>query len=83
MIFNLPNQHLVSLVRELCRLPQETEWVEFKVNNDEPREIGEYISALANSATLAGKAKGYLVWGVRRECSGGCLIKDRLKLAWR
>ncbi|MGB3311519.1 MAG: ATP-binding protein [Nodosilinea sp.] len=64
MIFNLPNQHLISLVRELCRLPQETEWVEFKHNNDAPNEIGEYISALSNSATLAGKAKAYLVWGV-------------------
>jgi predicted HTH transcriptional regulator len=64
MIFNLPNQHLISLVRELCRLPRETEWVEFKHNNDSPDEIGEYISALSNSATLAGKAKAYLVWGV-------------------
>lgn len=64
MIFNLPNQHLVSLVRELARLPKETEWVEFKVNNDDPKEIGEYISALANAATLAGKAKAYMVWGI-------------------
>lgn len=64
MIFNLPNQHLVSLVRELARLPKETEWVEFKVNNDDPKEIGEYLSALANAATLAGKAKAYMVWGI-------------------
>ena len=64
MIFNLPNQHLVSLVKELCKLPTEAEWVEFKVNNANPQEIGEYISALANSATLAGKAKAYLVWGI-------------------
>jgi predicted HTH transcriptional regulator len=64
MIFTYPNQNLVSLVRELCKLPQETEWVEFKVNNDNPQEIGEYISALANAATLSGKAKAYLVWGV-------------------
>lgn len=64
MIFNTPNQNLVSLVRELARLPKETEWVEFKVNNDDLKEIGEYISALANAATLAGKAKAYLVWGI-------------------
>ncbi|MFS8068757.1 MAG: ATP-binding protein, partial [Byssovorax sp.] len=32
--------------------------------NSEPQEIGEYLSALANSAALAGKAFAYLVWGV-------------------
>ena len=56
--------YLVSLVRELCRLPQETEWAELKVNNVDPQEIGENISALANSAALTGKAFAYLVWGV-------------------
>lgn len=59
-----PSDYLVSLVRELCRLPEETEWLELKVNDAEPEEIGEYISALSNSATLAGKALGYLVWGI-------------------
>lgn len=56
--------YLVSLVHELCSLPCETEWVEFKANLAEPQEIGEYLSALANSAALAGKAFAYLVWGV-------------------
>jgi len=59
-----PAEYLVSLVHELCKLPQETEWVEFKVDNVEPKEIGEYLSALANSAALTGKAFAYLVWGV-------------------
>jgi ATP-dependent DNA helicase RecG len=56
--------YLVSLVRELCKLPRETEWAEFKQGNAKPQEIGEYISALANSAALVGKAFAYLVWGV-------------------
>ena len=60
-----PHDFLVSLVHELRSLPRETEWVEFKVNLALPQEIGEYISALANSAALVGKAFGYLVWGVR------------------
>jgi predicted HTH transcriptional regulator len=59
-----PADYLVSLVRELCKLPQETEWAEFKVNDAAPQEIGEYVSALANSAALAGKAFAYLVWGI-------------------
>ncbi len=58
-------EFLVGLVRELCTLPRETEWVEFKVDNCDPSAIGEYISALANSAALVGKAFAYLLWGVR------------------
>ena len=38
--------YLKNLVRELTKLPYETEWVEFKVNNIEPQMIGEYISIL-------------------------------------
>jgi len=57
-------EYLAGLVRELCKLPRETEWVEFKVNNSDPQEIGEYLSALANAAALNGKAFAYLVWGV-------------------
>ena len=60
-----PNQDdLRCLVHELCKLPQETEWVEFKVNNYNPQDIGEYISALANTAALLGKVHAYMLWGV-------------------
>jgi ATP-dependent DNA helicase RecG len=58
------SKYLVSLVKELCKLPNETEWFEFKENNAEPDEIGGYISALSNSASLCGKTNAYLVWGV-------------------
>lgn len=53
-----------GLVRELCKLPREVEWVEFKVNKADPQDIGEYISAISNSAALNGKSSGYLLWGV-------------------
>jgi len=43
---------------------KESEWIEFKLNNDKPQMIGEYISALANSATLHDVFKAYLVYGV-------------------
>lgn len=56
--------YLTSLVNELRKLPKETEWVEFKVNDAEPQETGEYLSALSNAAALHGKAFAYLVWGV-------------------
>lgn len=57
-------ERLRRLLLELCRLPQETGWLEFKQSNSNPEEIGEYVSALSNSAALHGKACGYLVWGV-------------------
>lgn len=56
--------NLCALLRELIRLPNETEWVEFKHNNSDPTGIGEYISALANSAALYGKKGAYVVWGI-------------------
>lgn len=65
MSTNRSTDYLTGLIRELCKLPRETEWAEFKENDAEPETIGEYLSALANSAALAGKAFAYLVWGVR------------------
>ena len=56
-------EYLAGLLHELRQLP-ETEWVEFKCNNANPDEIGEYISALSNSAALCGRANAYLAWGV-------------------
>ena len=58
------NEKLISLVQSLRKLSNETEWVEFKKDNSAPNEVGEYISALSNSAALAGKNRGYVVWGI-------------------
>lgn len=57
-------QYLESLVQELIKLPKETEWLEFKVSQADAEEIGEYISALSNSAALQGKSFAYLLWGI-------------------
>lgn len=55
--------YLRSIVGEICHLPRETEWVERKRNNSDPQRIGEYISALANSAALIGRPRAYVLWG--------------------
>ena len=55
---------LSALLTELLRQPGECEWLEFKHNNDNPEQIGEYLSALANSTALHGRDVGYLVWGI-------------------
>ena len=52
------------LLEALLKNPMETEWLEFKHNKGNERQIGEYISALSNAAALAGQRNGYLVWGV-------------------
>ncbi len=55
---------LSALLVELLALPNETEWVEWKHNNDRPEMIGECLSALANSAALHRREAAYMVWGV-------------------
>lgn len=67
MVIDRPAESLVRILSELCALSAETEWVEFKRNNTSPELIGEYISALANSAALKGKSQAWLVWGVDDE----------------
>lgn len=65
-LFMLVNseEYLRGVVRELLKLPSETEWVEFKCNNKDPNIIGEYISALSNSAALCERPNAYLAWGI-------------------
>lgn len=64
MTVDRSTEYLIGLFQELRKLSAETEWVEFKHNNADPEEVGEYISALANSAALLGKVNAYLLWGV-------------------
>ena len=63
----MQTEELNILINELKALPKESEWVEFKHNNSEPQKIGEYISALANSACIEAKEFGYLVFGIKDE----------------
>ena len=56
--------HLLATLDALQRLPREQGTVEFKSNLADPEDIGQYISALANSAALHGHERAWLVWGV-------------------
>ena len=61
----MPNQsELTALLDRLRAEPRETEWLEFKSNRFEPQALGEYLSALANAASLLGKPRAYLVFGI-------------------
>jgi len=83
MTTDRPTEYLISLVYELRKLPKETEWVEFKLNDAEPEDIGEYVSALANSAALCGKASAYLIWGIEdgsHDLVGTTFLPSRIKV---
>lgn len=55
------------LIEELRAYDSEREWFEFKVNWFQPKALGEYISALANSAAYLGRKYAYFVWGINNE----------------
>lgn len=61
---NYSTEYVCGLIEELRKLPAEAEWAEFKTSYEDTEGIGEYISALSNSAALLGKTKAYLLWGV-------------------
>ena len=54
----------IDLINDLLKYKSEEEWFEFKENWFEPVALGEYVSALSNSAALLNKKKAYFVWGV-------------------
>lgn len=58
-------EYYQELLRSLAALPTEVEWVEFKVNNQDPERIAKYISAMSNEATLCDRAYGYIAWGIK------------------
>lgn len=60
-------KNLDKLVNELRKLPNETQWLEFKHNNYDPAMIGQDISALANSAAMCEKGCAYMLWGIDDE----------------
>ena len=57
----------IARIDQLRGQPTETEWLEFKRNYYEPKQLGEYLSALANSACLADQPVGYLIFGIDDE----------------
>jgi predicted HTH transcriptional regulator len=60
----MTQQELIKLLKELQVFSKECEWIEFKMNNANPQEIGEYLSALSNSACYHKKDYAYLVFGI-------------------
>ena len=53
-----------SIVEEARKYLYEQPWIEFKHNNCDPQEIGEYVSALSNTAALFNQEHAFLIWGI-------------------
>lgn len=68
----MTDQQLIDLLNELVKQPNESEWVEFKLNFHSAEEIGERISALSNGACIHNQSYGYLVFGIE---DGSHIIK--------
>lgn len=56
--------NVIDIINELRSYDSEQEWFEFKENWYKADELGEYISALSNSAAYEGKRQAYFVWGI-------------------
>ena len=55
---------LITLLDSLRGQGREASTVEFKSNWNQPSDIGEYLSALANAAVLERRDQAWLAWGV-------------------
>ena len=58
---------VAEIVADCTSYTEEQNWFEFKDGWYEPDGIGEYISALSNSAAMLGREEGYLIWGIHNE----------------
>ncbi len=56
-----------KIVSDLCKYKDEQEWFEFKENWFEPVTLGEYVSALSNSAAYHHRKYAFFVWGVNND----------------
>ncbi len=53
-----------SIIDDCLSYDEEQEWFEFKENWFEKDELGEYISAMSNSAAILDRDYAYLIWGI-------------------
>ncbi len=53
-----------AIIEESRQHSHELPWIEFKHNNCNAQEIGEYISALSNTAALFNQEHAFLIWGI-------------------
>lgn len=60
----MPTADIMELIYSLVGHPDETEWIEFKEGNSNPKQIARDISALSNAAAFHGRDFAYKLWGI-------------------
>lgn len=60
----MDNTVLLNLLEQFCSLPREEATIEFKSSWDFADDIGEYLSAMANTAVLERHERAWLIWGI-------------------
>ena len=60
----MDNEHCQEIVKDLLEQSKESEWLEFKHNNSDPKTIGQLISAISNGSNIKNKPSGWVVWGI-------------------
>jgi len=58
---------LIAQVDRLRSQSQESSVVEFKSNWDAPKDLGQYISALANASVLERQDRAWMIWGINNK----------------
>jgi len=81
----MEEKDLIAKLDEFRKLPDETEWLEFKEakNNFDIDKLGQYFSALSNEANLKDTDYGWLVFGVKdnnKSIVGSNFRRDRKSL---
>lgn len=55
---------IIEIIEDCLSYEDELEWIEYKENIFKIDDVGEYISALSNSAAILGKEFAYMIWGI-------------------
>jgi ATP-dependent DNA helicase RecG len=64
-LVTMQDLELHALLIQLLKEPRESEWLEVKCNNVDPVQIGQYISALSNSAAIHERPEAFMIWGIK------------------
>lgn len=78
-----PNNMINSIIDEARKHLYEQPWIEFKINIVDEQQIGEYISALSNTAALFNQEHAFMIWGVddtTHEIVGTSFIPQQTKV---
>lgn len=74
---------LQQIIHHFASQDSEKAHVEFKVNNSDPKTIGENISGIANLLTKNNIPRGYIIWGIKddtREIVGTTFNPDTARV---